>query len=460
MPTVDPLDVQVANAKKRRNKLEQQVQEYLGLGWRFLDDNVEHLVLKSAVQKSPPPSSLAWSHSPSKSDIFMRIWSPELVRHMLWRIATQHKERLVRHHGSQRKSQMTVSMQLCFDFFAIRTYIQGKQLKKGTVRSTIAHARNALQELTGKTITGYRKLETFNGLVDMEPGSTEVLVLDKNFRSCIGTTGQVFAADEKLFRFTGRHLFVRMVKTKPSRIGIWFYQGVVILRNTLPFLMTTRAHFLSEDGPSKIVLADVIDDWTSIASKDNNGCITVMDSYYLSREACHRLRESNKLVLAACNKNRFAAFDRMLSKEAKAPGSTKFAHNPNTGESFTYHNSIHKEIGKKLVYSNAFEVKSGKRPNDHRPLYDEYKVSFDGCDRFNFALTGKTWPFRAGGGGVQGFNSATFDYLFSSSLVNAHHAYLASMRGPTAHISFEYFCTELAKELTEIAQQLPTRHEG
>ena len=128
----------------------------------------------------------------------MRIWSPELVRHILWRIANQNKESLVRHHGSKQKSQMAISMPMCFDLFAIQAYIQGKQLKKGTVRATVAHARSSLQQLTDTMMTGYRKLETFNGQIEMEPDSDEVLLLDLNFQSCIGIPGQIFASDEKL----------------------------------------------------------------------------------------------------------------------------------------------------------------------------------------------------------------------------------------------------------------------
>ena len=91
----------------------------------------------------------------------------------------------------------------------------------------------------------------------------------------------------------GQHQFCKTVPNKFSRMEIWFCQGVVILRGSLPFFMTTKAHFLDEDRPSSVVLADVIDNWMNVATATHNNCITIMDSYYTSHEACKCLQQNN-----------------------------------------------------------------------------------------------------------------------------------------------------------------------
>ena len=72
------------------------------------------------------------------------------------------------------------------------------------------------------------------------------------------------------------------------------------------------------------------------------------------------LRENGRFVIAAMNQGRFKAFSKMLNREEKAPGSTVSVYNNKTGEALTYHHSIHACVGKKLVYSNAFDVVLGK----------------------------------------------------------------------------------------------------
>ena len=54
--------------------------------------------------------------------------------------------------------------------------------------------------------------------------------------------GKVLCGDEKLFRFTGKGGSVRKVPNDPAKVGIWHYQGTVILSNGEVFLMYTRVH--------------------------------------------------------------------------------------------------------------------------------------------------------------------------------------------------------------------------
>ena len=89
------------------------------------------------------------------------------------------------------------------------------------------------------------------------------------------------------------------------------------------------------------------------------------------------------------------------------------------------------------------------------PNFDEDEQSFDDCDHFNFCLHMKTWPLRSGSGADIGFDCAALDYLFTCTLVNAHHAFFASSCTPTKNICFLYFCCGIAIELILFAQDDP-----
>ena len=48
--------------------------------------------------------------------------------------------------------------------------------------------------------------------------------ISKGFRSAISKIGRNVAGDEKLFHFTGDSAFVRLVLSKPDKVGFWFYE--------------------------------------------------------------------------------------------------------------------------------------------------------------------------------------------------------------------------------------------
>ena len=54
--------------------------------------------------------------------------------------------------------------------------------------------------------------------------------------------GTYIAGDEKLLRFFGESDNVRVVFSKPDRVGLWFYQLASILSSGLSYLIHLRLH--------------------------------------------------------------------------------------------------------------------------------------------------------------------------------------------------------------------------
>jgi len=67
-------------------------------------------------------------------------------------------------------------------------------------------------------------------------------LISKNFQSLVSRVGEFAAGDEKLLHFTGNSKNIRMILTKPDRVGHWFCELCIKLVNGLSFLLYFRAH--------------------------------------------------------------------------------------------------------------------------------------------------------------------------------------------------------------------------
>lgn len=108
--------------------------------------------------------------------------------------------------------------------------------------------------------------------------------LSKNFQSIVQRLGQAVAGDEKLYYFSGQDADVRLCISKPDRIGLWFYELVMQLRNGRHYMLCVRLHTNKTGDPVKV--AGVLRDWlramdTIGAKRVTNAIGTFMTSRFL-----------------------------------------------------------------------------------------------------------------------------------------------------------------------------------
>ena len=121
-------------------------------------------------------------------------------------------------------------------------------------------------------------------------------------------------------------------------------------------------------------------------------------------------------------------------------------YNKKTKESAVYNWSTNVRLGKKFVLGSGFEV-GVKAKNDHVcPMFDHYCMGFSGCDKFNRALHGKSWPYK-----LQGDRRVASDYLLTSVLINVYHLWIdaAPANENRRNISWRNFCSDLALEMVK-----------
>lgn len=85
------------------------------------------------------------------------------------------------------------------------------------------------------------------------------VLLSKKFRDFVLSLGDYAAGDEKLWRFTDSGN-VRLVLSKPDRVGFWFYELCFPLRTGKSYLSYTRLHNSTTTGQA-IPTREIIQDW-------------------------------------------------------------------------------------------------------------------------------------------------------------------------------------------------------
>ena len=84
------------------------------------------------------------------------------------------------------------------------------------------------------------------------------------------------------------------------------------------------------------------------------------------------------------------------------PGQWDGLYHRDTGHLLVLYYNVDARLGRKYVLTNAYTQYS--RPHDKTvvPVYDDYRVLFDKCDKYNRRLYHCTWPHKSGGRDVLG----------------------------------------------------------
>ena len=93
-----------------------------------------------------------------------------------------------------------------------------------------SHIRSILRTLMHRKKWKYELQNCLNAfLID----SSYLEELSNNFLTIVMNIGTYIAGDEKLLRFFGESGSVRVVISRPDRVGLWFYQLAYILSKGL-----------------------------------------------------------------------------------------------------------------------------------------------------------------------------------------------------------------------------------
>jgi hypothetical protein len=337
-------------------------------------------------------------------------------------------------------NRLNPTPQMCYQMLAIHIRIIGLQVKSNETRSGDHTMRNAFMEAKGHFqervgVTTSIGLDTLTRLTSIFHFGTQTSDhLSQNFQSVVTKLGEFIAGDEKLFHFTGMSGDVRLVPSKPDKIGLWFYELCTKLSCGLPYLLHFRLH-TSADGVIKV--SDVVKQWAQVrtsigrelAPDVNDKTYLAFDSYYLDAESRSYLKEQGVRYSASVSKCRMSPEVSLVhGDEPDKIGAWSAIYNDITQELFTQHYDTQKGVGQKYNLSFGLIRSEDKvkvrEQADLIPGYDVYKSMFECCDSFNRNLHDKSFPHKRGGRLVPGHFGRIHDFLFACILQNTFNLWV------------------------------------
>jgi hypothetical protein len=211
---------------KRGKRLTQKLGTKLASdeGWEFIDKKQDYFDFKElegregfAVLNFPPKTT--------RVEIFMRLFPTSLVDSICQRLLETDPSRFS--FGSGKSMVLTYGK--IYMAIAARIRVQGihntpqRNTKNGKPQRAgfllaMEHFKSTFPDLS---CPGIDTVEKIHNSILITPN--EEAQFSANLENSIVSIGQWVAGDEKLFKFTGKSHWVRLVPNKPDKIGLWSY---------------------------------------------------------------------------------------------------------------------------------------------------------------------------------------------------------------------------------------------
>ena len=314
-------------------------------GWEFVNIKTHKLVLLDGVNNAQPATTLIFPRNMSRLDIFLAFFSPDLVARVLEKRIEENPDVLYENAGCGLSRKLVLTTGVVYQYFACRAFVHGYGRQPGKNQyETMKWAHTFLQELSGCTLVGIKRIQRVHSVWRMTSANDEEGHFSKNLLGTVRRMGQCFCGDEKLFRFTGRHRYIRAVKSKPARVGLWHFQGAVSLENGLSYVVHTKLNNTNKAAGETSYTVDVTTEWAEAVLQHNPNSVLFMDSYYMCKAGIEMVREKRLKVIAALQLGRFKQFKKYMDPKVRNAGETSYLHNNQTGETIVYHWSVNSSI--------------------------------------------------------------------------------------------------------------------
>jgi hypothetical protein len=384
-------------------------------------------------------------HSPNLSSIFVRFVTPNLLTKILEHMTNEdfviNKVRNQSHIPSV--SELYITLAVSIRIQGLHNVPQQNTRHNRPLREAITEASEHFKTLVpGKKLPGITRLSKLVSLPLLNSDYAEDI--SHNFQNLVFTIGSRCAGDEKLFHFTGDTVDIRLVPSKPDRIGLWFYELAAPLSNNSQYLLHIRMAYSKEGLP----VSQMVKKWTDIMNKyTGHDAMLIFDSYYMDNTSKIILEESRVKYLASVNICRFKVIQEFLEPKVTQKGEWIAIHEPSSGHSIVHYWSPNKDLGKMWVMGNACIRTWSQAAGTTVPLFTDYGKYFNTCDQFNRSLHDRSWPHKKGGYKRFGAQGAQHNFILTCILMNTFNAQFDINQMVREDFDFCRLCLELADEL-------------
>lgn len=348
-----------------------------------------------------------------------------------------------------------------YTLFAIYITISGEQDRSNADQGNLRPLRAAVKETLDffKAIGPLKSLDTLEFLLPRYLIPIKLLgELSSNFRNIFRSIGRYICGDEKLYHFTGNSAYVRLVPSKPGRLGLWFYQLTCRLETGDPFLLSFKLMDSVVKENISNPVNEVVGEWVKVQLhfkelSPQYPPILVFDSYYADNKTRNELLRLQVPFICSLHLKRFQQLKDYLTEVGDPVlerGDNTCIRNKENGEVLLSHWSADVRVGLKHVLSSAFRpIRPLRMHNEILPVWDHYKNMFNVCDNFNSNLSDRCFPHKCGGNGVPGQNGQVHKFVMASLLQNIRAIAISLDPLRYENMNFHDFCKELAAQLID-----------
>jgi hypothetical protein len=424
--TANEMLAELASSRKKR-RIEPRVRQ--GIEWEEVDIiKYSYKVKEFGEVRSHAVSR--FGKGTSMVSIFIAFVTPILLK-TIWDKIPERKLKFRTHGHLRTVNNGEFSAKLLYKYLAVelriialqQTPLESRKSKR-PLRDNIQSAKEHFDEVFPlDPAPGINLLERLITWFNITASYEDEL--SRNFQDALIWLGQFAIGDEKLLHAVGHDNRVQLIPSKPDRLGFWFYELVVRLRNGLVFIIFYKLmqaeRSLGDSNPIWFIMSL----WVNVVKRI--GCLTdckydkntiiVCDSYYMTKASMQVCEDAGVMVVGSCKEGNFNDLVAMVKHSVKSAGDWAGVYSHPTTRMFLYRWDRDDNIGKKYCYSNAFrKLDVATRGNDGTiPAYDLYKLAFNACDKFNRKLHDRKFPHRCGGG-TKGFGDG-HQHKFAISII-------------------------------------------
>lgn len=446
----------VHKSRAKRQQARSDISYMQSEGWRFVDKAKDCFELRNVV---PQERFMVLNiRNGTRWDILKRIITRELLESIL---NTHAPETWCLQQGRY----FTPTFQHIYKMLAIAVRIQGihntPSLHKHNTRPLEKAIKSSREHFDirhpDSTSPNSKVIERL--LTHFLISADHYELLSRNFQSVVRILGECVAGDEKLLHFTGNSGHIMLVRAKPARIGLWFYQLVGCMANGQPFELHIMMMRVDKSRDERAVVDEVVQRWKKVIDDFGLPCILVFDKYYFSKgslgvllgEQQQRIEDAPTLFIGSTRKSSMQAVCSAFKGKVTKPGDWEGLYHAGRNLIMVEYYDFDRNINQKTVLSNAFIHRKMKPASAAVPVYDEYKAAFAFCDKFNKALYQRCWPHKQGGNSMLGDVGHQHNFALSSTLQNVFNAYCEIHSVPPNSVDFYTHCLALADEIYAFA---------
>lgn len=271
-----------------------------------------------------------------------------------------------------------------------------------------------------------------------------------NFTKIIRDLGEDIAGDEKLLYYSGASGNVRLVLSKPDKLGLWFYELCSNTEYDEPYILDFKLASSEKELGMGESVADIVERWVNVIQRCQPSQVPILgfDTYYFSKASRDVLVANDIPYAGSVSAGKVQPLVKKLEHHVNQSGRWAALYNEDTEELFVMNWPKGESEKRRQLIVKFLEHDKHHGMNDrYIPGWRLYNDIYSTCDRFNRQIEDRVWPLKHGGHGLEGEQGRQDDFALVCANSNIYTAYGAINKFRLERASYKDFWIQASDDL-------------